>query len=248
LEMAAAAGIHVGGAVDLPANAGRVLHFGGESGNAETVTVSASLEEALKNADVLIDFTAPAACVANAAKTAAQGKPSVIGTTGLSPAERDALEELAQKVPVVWAPNMSIGVNLLFKITSEVAAKLGLDYNCEIVEIHHNQKKDSPSGTAARLAENVANALGMDYLEHVTHGRDGIVGARPQREIGMHALRGGDVIGEHTVYFIGQGERIELSHKSTTRDHYARGALTAAKFATQTAPGLYDMQDVLGLK
>lgn len=248
LEMAAAGGVEVGGAADLPANAGKQLSYGAESGHAHTIAVSGSMEEALGGADVLIDFTAPAACVANAAIAQAQGKPAVIGTTGLSPAERDALEELAKQVPIVWAPNMSIGVNLLFKITGEVAAKLGMDYNCEIVEIHHNQKKDSPSGTAARLAETVANALDMDYLEHVTHGREGLVGARPQREIGMHALRGGDVVGEHTVYFFGHGERIELSHKSNTRDHYARGALTAARFAISAKPGLYDMQDVLGLR
>ncbi len=143
---------------------------------------------------------------------------------------------------------MSVGVNLLFKLTSEVAAILGLDYNVEIAEIHHNQKKDSPSGTALRLAECAAKALGLDYPGDVVHGRAGMVGARPARQIGMHALRGGDVVGEHTVSFIGKGERVELVHKAHSRDNFARGALRAARFAVAAAPGLYDMQDVLGLR
>ncbi|MFM1919230.1 MAG: dihydrodipicolinate reductase [Candidatus Hydrogenedentota bacterium] len=249
LEMAAAAAdVEVGAAVDLPANAGKLLHFGAESGNPASIAVEADLAAAMAKADVLIDFTAPQVCVENASLAAGLGKPSVIGTTGLSPEQRERLVELARTVPIVWAPNMSIGVNLLFKLTTQVAEKLGLDYNCEIVEIHHNLKKDSPSGTAARLAENAATALGLDYETETAHGREGILGERPRREIGMHALRGGDVIGEHTVYFIGPGERIELSHKSSTRDHYARGALTAARFVLAAKPGLYDMQDVLGLR
>ena len=248
LEMAAAGGVTVAGAVDLPANAGKVLHFGEESGNPSDVIVTGDLAEGLAQAQVLIDFTAPGVCVKNAHVAAGLGKAVVIGTTGLSVEQQAELKALAQGVPIVWAPNMSIGVNLLFKLTTQVAEKLGLDYNCEIVEIHHNLKKDSPSGTAARLAENAAAALGLDYHTETAHGREGIIGERPKREIGMHALRGGDVIGEHTVYFIGPGERIELSHKSSTRDHYARGALTAAKFTQSAAPGLYDMQDVLGLR
>jgi 4-hydroxy-tetrahydrodipicolinate reductase len=143
---------------------------------------------------------------------------------------------------------MSVGVNLLFKLTGEVAKILGLDYNIEITEIHHNQKKDSPSGTARRLAEKAAEALDLSYDTQVAHGREGMLGARPRQEIGMHALRGGDVVGEHTVSFIGQGERIELTHKAHSRDNFARGALIAAKFAAKARPGLYDMQDVLGLK
>jgi 4-hydroxy-tetrahydrodipicolinate reductase len=129
-----------------------------------------------------------------------------------------------------------------------VARILGLDYNVEITEIHHNQKKDSPSGTARRLAECAAEALGLTYGEHVQHGREGMVGVRPRPEIGMHALRGGDVVGEHTVHFVGEGERIELTHKAHNRDNFARGALRAAEFACAAKPGLYDMQDVLGLR
>ncbi|HOH29541.1 MAG TPA: 4-hydroxy-tetrahydrodipicolinate reductase, partial [Candidatus Hydrogenedentes bacterium] len=138
--------------------------------------------------------------------------------------------------------------NLLFKLTEEVAKLLGLAYNVEITEIHHNQKKDSPSGTAVRLAEQAARGLGLDYPSDAVFGREGMVGGRPERQIGVHALRGGDVVGEHTVAFIGHGERIELTHKAHNRDNFARGALRAALFAASAAPGLYDMQDVLGLK
>jgi len=249
LEMAAAADdASVGGAVDAPAQAGTTLEYGAESGEAKTITVTDDLAEAMTESDVLIDFTHASVCVSNARIAVDQGKPAVIGTTGLSPEQQEELAALAKEAPVVWAPNMSIGVNLLFKLTSDAAQRLGLDYNCEVMEIHHNLKKDSPSGTAVRLAENAAAELGLNYEKDAVHGREGMVGERPKREIGMHALRGGDVIGEHTVFFIGPGERIELSHKSNTRDHYARGALTACRFALQSEPGLYDMQDVLNLR
>jgi len=199
-------------------------------------------------AEVLIDFTHADVCVENAEAAVGNGKAVVIGTTGLTDEQLASIRALSQKQAIVHAPNMSPGVNLLFKLTTETARALGEDYHVEIVEMHHGMKKDSPSGTARRLAENAAAERGLDYREHVTHGREGQVGERPAREIGMHALRGGDVVGEHVVYFIGQGERIELAHRSNTRDHYARGALTAARFALAAKPGLYDMQDVLGLR
>ncbi len=249
LEAAAAAGdIDVAGAFDLPQNDGATLTVGLECGKPRSVAVSGDRAAELAKSDVMIDFTAAEACVANVREATAQGVPSVVGTTGLSPAQVEELRACAEQVPIVYAPNMSVGVNLLFKLTGEVARILGLDYNVEIVEVHHNQKKDSPSGTAVRLAERAAEALGMDYTTDVAHGREGIVGARPVREIGMHAVRGGDVVGEHTVSFIGQGERIELVHKAHNRDNFARGSLVAARFAVQARPGLYDMQDVLGLK
>lgn len=249
LEMAAAAeDIEIGGAFDIPANAGVQITAGLECGRPVTVTVSGDAAAGLANADVLIDFTMPEACLANARTAAGMGIPVVIGTTGLSAAQIADLRVLAEKIPVVHAPNMSVGVNLLFKLTAEVAAILGPEYNIEIVEVHHNQKKDSPSGTAVRLAERAAEALGWDYSKDAAHGREGIVGARPEREIGMHAVRGGDVVGEHTVSFIGRGERVELVHKAHNRDNFARGSLVAAGFAVKAAPGLYDMQDVLGLK
>ncbi len=244
LEMAAEADdIDIGGAFDLPANAGKELRLG-----EKTVIMAPDASAALSGADVLIDFTLAEGAVGNVRAAAEAGKAAVVGTTGLSAAQVAKLETLAGVVPVVYAPNMSVGVNLLFKLTREVAEILGLDYNVEITEIHHNQKKDSPSGTARRLAEQVAEALGLDYDHHVAHGREGNVGARPKHEIGMHALRGGDVVGEHTVSFICQGERIELTHKAHSRDNFAKGALVAARFAAKADPGLYDMQDVLGLQ
>lgn len=249
LELAAAADdIEIGGAFDVPAFAGTELVVGSEAGHPRMVVVSADPAAELSTSDCLIDFTGAEACIENVRAATEAGKPSVIGTTGLSDTQVATLQDCATRVPIVYAPNMSIGVNLLFKLTSEVASILGLDYNVEICETHHNQKKDSPSGTAVRLAERAAEALGLDLQKDVTHGREGIVGARPRNQIGMHALRGGDVVGEHTVSFIGQGERIELTHKAHNRDNFARGALIAARFVMECDPGLYDMQDVLGLK
>jgi 4-hydroxy-tetrahydrodipicolinate reductase len=249
LERAAAADdITIAGAFDLPEHDGKTLTVGAESGRSVTVAVSGDAKEALSGADVLIDFTLAEACLPNARMAADLGKAVVIGTTGLAPSDKAELAALARSVPVVFAPNMSVGVNLLFKITAEVARVLGLDYNVEITEIHHNQKKDSPSGTAARLAECAAEGLGLAYPADAVHGREGMVGARPAREIGMHALRGGDVTGIHTVHFIGHGETVELTHRAHSRDTFAEGALRAARFTATAKAGLYDMQDVLGLR
>lgn len=239
----------IGGAFDLPENAGQDVLITGKDGAMRVVSVGGDAAEQMANADVLIDFTAAAACVVHARTAVSLGKPAVIGATGLNPEQVKSLLADARDIPIVYAPNMSIGVNLLFKVTREVAAVLGLDYNVEVVEIHHNQKKDSPSGTAVRLAERAAEGLGLSWPEEAVFGREGMVGARPQRQIGVHALRGGDVVGEHTVAFIGNGERVELTHKAHSRDNFARGALLAAQFAVNKGiPGLYDMQDVLGLK
>ena len=249
LELAAAAeDTEIGAAFDLPECAGEELIAGAESGSPESVTLAPDAATAVAQADVLIDFTVADVCLGHVRAASDAGKPSVLGTTGLSDDQKAELARLAETVPIVFAPNMSVGVNLLFKLTKEAASVLGLDYNVEITEVHHNQKVDSPSGTAVRLAECAAEALGLDYAKNTAHGREGMVGKRPEREIGMHSLRGGDVAGEHTVSFIGQGERIELTHRAHNRDNFARGALIAAKFAVQGAPGLYDMQDVLGLK
>ena len=249
LELAVVADdVEIGGAFDVADLAGTEMLVGSESGRSQTVRVSADAAAEVARADVLIDFTVAAACVGNVEAATAAGKPSVVGTTGLSETQDAALAACAKDVAIVYAPNMSVGVNLLFKLTEDVAQILGLDYNVEISEIHHNQKKDSPSGTAVRLAERAAAALGLAYPDEAVHGRHGQVGARPEREIGVHALRGGDVVGEHTVRFVGQGERLELVHKAHNRDNFARGALRAARFVLEAAPGLYDMQDVLGLK
>jgi 4-hydroxy-tetrahydrodipicolinate reductase len=214
----------------------------------ETVAVTTDPAAAAANCDVLIDFTLAESCPGNVEAAAQAGTPCVVGTTGLGDDAVAVLRRCAETIPVVYAPNMSVGVNLLFKLTQQVAAALGLDYNIEISEIHHNKKKDSPSGTAVRLAECAAEGLGLDAKGDVIYGRQGAVGERPVREIGVHALRGGDIAGEHTVVFAGQGERLELAHKAHSRDNFAQGALTAARFAVNAAPGLYDMQDVLGLR
>ncbi len=249
LEMAVAAeDTSIGSAFDTPERGGTTWEVGAESDQPQTLTISANAAEAVALADVMIDFTYAGVCLDNVRAATAAGVPSVIGTTGLTDTQMDELRTMAEKLPIVYAPNMSRGVNLLFYLTTVAAEKLGLDYNCEVLEMHHNLKKDAPSGTAVRLAENAAGALGLDYGEHVTHGREGLIGERPKREIGIHSMRGGDVIGDHTVFFVGQGERIELSHRSSTRDHYANGALTAARFALNAKPGFYDMQDVLGLR
>ncbi|MBI4556708.1 MAG: 4-hydroxy-tetrahydrodipicolinate reductase [Candidatus Hydrogenedentes bacterium] len=249
LELAAAADdIEISGAFEVPPLAGRELVVGAESRHHQSIKVSANPAAEIARSDVLIDFTAPEASVNNVRTAAELGKAAVVGTTGLSEAQKAALSACAEKIAVVYAPNMSVGVNLLFKLTGEVARLLGLDYNVEIVEIHHNQKKDSPSGTAARLAECAAEALGLDAEVDVSHGREGLLGPRPTRQIGMHALRGGDVVGEHSVAFIGHGERIELTHKAHSRDNFALGALRAVRYVVTAKPGLYDMQGVLGLR
>lgn len=248
LELAATVpDLEIAGAVDVPERAGDIFSWHTPAGN-QQVPITDNLEAALRNADVLIDFTQPEATAHHAETAAALGKGCVVGTTGLNEAQRRALERAAQQIPIVFSPNMSVGVNLLFKLTRDVARILGTGYNVEIIEVHHNQKKDSPSGTAVRLAECVAEALGLSYAEHTVHGRVGNVGARPVEEIGIHAVRGGDVVGEHTVCFFGTGERIELVHKAHNRDNFARGALLAAKFVHTAPPRMYDMQDVLGLR
>ncbi len=249
LEIAEAAeDSEVGSAFDVPESSGTEVTIGGESGHPRVITLAANAAEAMAESDVLIDFTLAHACVANVRAASEAGKSSVIGTTGLSAEQKIELKDLASDVPIVFAPNMSVGVNILFKLTSEVASILGLDYNVEIIDIHHNTKQDAPSGTAVRLAERAAEALGLDYDKDVAHGREGMIGERPRGQIGVHTLRGGDVVGEHTVSFIGEGERVEITHRAHSRDNFARGALRAARWTADAKPGLYDMQDVLGLK
>jgi 4-hydroxy-tetrahydrodipicolinate reductase len=249
LELATASDdMTVGGAFDLSQHAGTEIQFGSESGRARSIVLARDAASALRDANVLIDFTAPDAALENLAAAKKAGKGVVLGTTGLNEDQKFRVAEIAHEIAVVFAPNMSVGVNLLFKLTQQVAQTLGLDYNVEIVEIHHNQKADSPSGTAVRLAERAAGGLGLDYPHDAVFGREGIVGKRPARQIGVHALRGGDIVGEHTVSFIGRGERVELTHKAHSRDTFAAGALVAARFVDAARPGLYDMQDVLRLR
>jgi 4-hydroxy-tetrahydrodipicolinate reductase len=212
------------------------------------VKLSCDVDAVLAQSDAAIDFSSPQATMAFAPRAAAAGVRLVVGTTGLTPEQKDSLRELAKGgAYIVCAPNMSIGVNLLFALCAKVAAVLGDDYDIEVVEMHHKQKKDAPSGTAERLGEILAQARGLDYAADTRHGRVGLVGARPKKEIGMHALRGGDVVGDHTVIFAAQGERLELTHKASSRETFAKGAIRAVKFLENSKPGFYDMQDVLGL-
>jgi len=197
--------------------------------------------------DVIVDFSSHAATARVLETALAHKKAVVIGTTGHGPAEKKELLALAARVPCVWAGNFSVGVNLLFALTRRAAHALGADYDAEVVEMHHRFKKDAPSGTAARLLEIILEErkLGADALRH---GRSGITGERKSTEVGVHALRGGDVVGDHTVLFAGLGERLELTHKAGDRAIFARGALRAAAWVVKQPPGVYDMQDVLGLK
>lgn len=212
------------------------------------VVATALIDAALAAAPVYIDFTTPAATAAIA--RAARGKKvaAVVGTTGLTTEAEAALDELAAIAPVVGAPNFSVGVNLLLGLCAMAAKALGTDWDAEIVELHHKAKRDAPSGTALGLARAIAEARGQDLAQVGRFARQGDVGARPAGEIGAVAVRGGDVVGEHTAYFFGGGERIELSHRATDRAIFAHGALRAARWAIDQPPGRYDMLDVLGMR
>jgi 4-hydroxy-tetrahydrodipicolinate reductase len=203
--------------------------------------------EAIGRCDVLIEFAHHSLTPSLAEAAAERGKALVIGTTGHAPQARQAIQAAAKRVPVVFAPNFSVGVNLLFHLTRIAAEILGENFDQEIVEMHHRHKLDAPSGTARRLGEILAAAAGGTYENLLVHGRKGDVGARPKKIIGMHALRGGDVVGDHTVHFAADGERIELTHRASSRDTFASGALRAAQWVVTQKPGLYSMQDVLGL-
>ena len=207
------------------------------------VPVSAEWKE---RADVLIDFSVPAGTMARLPQAVEKGTAMLIGTTGLTDDQRAEIAKAAERIPVLQAPNMSVGVNLLFKLAGEVAAALGDEYDIEIVETHHRFKKDAPSGTALRLAESIAEATGRDLSKEAVYGRHGATGERTRREIGIHALRAGDIVGDHTVIFSTLGERIELTHRAHTRDTFARGALRAARFLAGKPPRMYSIQDVLG--
>lgn len=202
----------------------------------------------IKNADVVVDFSSHEAAIPYARICAEHKKPAIIGTTGLGEGERKELAAIAARIPVVWASNFSTGVNTLFWLTAKAAAILGPDFDVEIVEMHHRLKKDAPSGTAKTMAEIVAKVRQQEFKKVARHGREGLTGERTAAEIGIHSLRGGDVVGDNMVVFATNGERLELAHKASSRDTFANGALRAAQWVVGQAPGLYDMQDVLGLK
>ncbi len=212
------------------------------------VYLASSVREVVGSSDVIIDFTQPQATLENMKAAADKGLAVVTGTTGFTKEELEELRSLAGKMPCVFASNMSLGVNLLLKVLADVSRALGDDYDIEIVEAHHRLKKDAPSGTALTMARTIAEAVGRDLDEVGVYARHGMIGQRAAKEIGIQSIRAGDIVGEHTVIFGGLGERVEIAHRVSNRDTFARGALRAALWVADKKPGLYDMQDVLGLK
>ena len=211
------------------------------------VVISESIETAASSADVIIDFTTPEATMSHAEYAVRNSKAMVIGTTGFTSSQRETLLTLLSEIPCVFSPNMSIGINILLEVSRQVASYLGDVYDAEIFETHHRAKADSPSGTALAFAEAVAAGLGSELKDVARYERHGRIGERKKGEIGVQTLRGGDVVGDHTVMFLGDGERIELSHKATSRENFSSGALRAAKWIPGQYPGVYTMRDVLGL-
>ena len=212
------------------------------------IDVGDPLDENLSKCDAVIDFSFHTFTTELAQACAASGKHLVVGTTGQDDAALAEVGKAAEVVPVCMAPNFSIGVNTLFWLTGKATEILGDDFDLEVVEMHHRMKADAPSGTAKRLGEILAETRGLSYQNDTRHGREGIVGARTNTEIGMHSMRGGDVVGDHTVIYATNGERVELTHKASSRDTFANGSVRAAKWLIDRPAGLYDMQDVLGLR
>mgnify|MGYP003583080046 FL=1 len=250
LAAGAIPGLEIAGAVDRADSPLAGQDLGVAAGaRALGVRISGDLAGALAaRPDVAVDFSFHAATAVAAPRVAAAGIPWVVGTTGLDEAEKAAVVRAAEKIPVVLAANMSIGVNLLFALVEQAARALkGRGYDCEIVERHHRRKKDAPSGTALFLGEAAAKGYGWNLKDVAVDGRSGLPGERPEKEIGFHAVRGGDIVGDHVVLFAADGECIELSHRATSRDTLAIGALRAAAWLPGRAPGLYGMGDVLGL-
>ena len=210
------------------------------------VEATTALEEVIGQFDVLIDFTAPAATMANIELCRQHGKKIVIGTTGLSDEQKAVMKTAAAEMGIVFAPNYSVGVNLCLNLLRMAAAVMGDDSDIEVVEMHHRHKVDAPSGTALRMGEVVAETMGWDLNEVACYGREGHTGARPHKQIGFETIRGGDVVGDHTVMFATEGERVEITHKAQSRMTFAKGAVRAALWVDQQPHGLYDMQDVLG--
>jgi 4-hydroxy-tetrahydrodipicolinate reductase len=239
--------LKLGAALDQPGHALIGRDAGDFAGVSTGVKVSDDIDSALAQSDALIDFTRPAGTLAHVEACLRLGKKMVIGTTGFSEAEKARIADAAKSIAIMFAPNMAVGVNVAFKLAEMAAKALGDDYDVEIIEAHHHHKVDAPSGTALKLGEVVASALGRDPAKVFVHGREGDTGERDRNEIAFHAIRGGDLVGEHTVMFIGMGERLEVSVRSSSRATYATGALRAAKFLKDKRNGLFDMRDVLGL-
>jgi 4-hydroxy-tetrahydrodipicolinate reductase len=247
-EIAGTEGCALAGGTVRPGSAQRGRDLG-ELGGLGGIGLAATddAEKLLRGSDVAIEFTAPAATAEHAALAARIGRPLVIGTTALGEREAAAVRQAAERVPIVWAANTSLGINLLLGLVEQAAQRLGVEWDIEILEMHHRHKVDAPSGTALALGRAAAAARGVAFDEVVLRGRDGITGLRPPGAIGFAALRGGDNIGEHHVFFAAAGEEVRLSHRATNRGIYASGAVRAARWVVGRAPGLYGMPDVLGL-
>ncbi len=241
--------LHLGAALErqdstlLGADAGELAGVGPAG-----VAVTASLAEASEAFDVLIDFSVPPATLAALEVCREHGRGMVIGTTGFDAEGLGRIRSAAESIPIMMAPNMSVGVNLCFKLMEMAAGVLGDDVDIEVIEAHHRDKIDAPSGTAVRMGEIIAATLGRDLDAVAVYGRQGITGARERRTIGFETIRAGDIVGEHTVLFAGNGERIEITHRAQSRMNFAQGALRAVRFLSGESSGLYDMQDVLGFK
>ena len=235
------------GALDLPGSPGLGQDAAAFLGHTSGVAITDDLHAGLQGADVLIDFTRPEGTLAHLQVCAALGVKAVVGTTGFSEAQKADIAALAQKTAIVQAPNMSVGVNVTLKLLEMAAKALSTGYDIEIIEAHHRHKVDAPSGTALKMGEVIADALGRDLKDCAVYAREGVTGERDPSSIGFATIRGGDIVGDHTVLFAGTGERIEITHKSSSRATYAQGSLRAVRFLRDQRTGMFDMFDVLGL-
>ncbi len=243
----AAPDLRLAGALDMAGSPALGQDAGAFAGRHTGVAITSDLHAGLANAQVLIDFTRPAGTLVHLAACRELGVKAVIGTTGFSAEQKAAITAHAAQCAVVFAPNMSVGVNVVLKLLDQAARALSQGYDIEVIEAHHRHKVDAPSGTALQMGEVLAAALGRDLKDCAVYAREGVTGERDPSTIGFSAIRGGDIVGDHTVLFAGTGERIEISHKSSSRAGYAQGSLRAARFLAAHATGLFDMNDVLGL-
>jgi 4-hydroxy-tetrahydrodipicolinate reductase len=236
------------GALDIAASPAIGHDSGAFAGQTTGVLITADIVQGLKNSRVLIDFTRPEGTMAHLVVCRANGVAMVIGTTGFTDSQKAEIAQAAKHIPIMMAPNMSVGVNVTLKLLEMAAKALATGYDIEIIEAHHRHKVDAPSGTALKMGEVIAEALGRDLKDCAVYAREGVTGERDPSSIGFATIRGGDIVGDHTVLFAGTGERIEITHKSSSRSTYAQGSLRAARFLAGQKAGLFDMFDVLGLK
>ena len=238
----------LGGALDIAASPAIGHDAGAFAGQTTGVLITADIAQGLKNSRVLIDFTRPEGTMAHLAVCRTSGVAMVIGTTGFTDSQKAEIAQAAKHIPIMMAPNMSVGVNVTLKLLEMAAKALASGYDIEIIEAHHRHKVDAPSGTALKMGEVIAGALGRDLKDCAVYAREGVTGERDPSSIGFATIRGGDIVGDHTVLFAGTGERIEITHNSSSRSTYAQGSLRAARFLAGQKSGLFDMFDVLGLK